>query len=314
MIAKIVRIFGVPMDLGQNRRGVDMGPSAIRYAGLQEYLKRIGYITHDGGNIIAPQKEEMEDALINAPSSDTSPTDLPLTQNAHHLVQVARVCQQVYEHTAESLQHGEHVIFLGGDHSISIGSVAAVARQDRIGVLWVDAHADFNTPQSSPSGNIHGMGVAALLGDGPSELVNIGYEGAKLDAAQVAMIGIRDLDAEERKRLIRSGIDVHTMRQLDEHGMATIARMVLDRFIDMDHIHVSLDLDALDPSVAPGVGTPVSGGLRYREAHLLMEILADSNKVQSVDVVEVNPILDRENKTAKVAVELLASLFGQRIL
>ncbi|NJL94922.1 MAG: arginase [Anaerolineae bacterium] len=299
-----VRIFGVPMDLGQNRRGVDMGPSAIRYAGLQERLRRLGYETHDGGNIIAPQMEEVEHPFHGSP-------DMGL---AHHLPQITTVCQEVYRQTIETLQHDDSLIFLGGDHSVSLGTVAAMAKQDRIGVLWVDAHGDFNTPHTTPSGNVHGMVVAALLGDGPPELVNIGYEGRKLEPAQVAMVGIRDLDPEERRRLVRSGIVVHTMRQVDEHGMATIARLLLDHFIDMDHIHVSLDLDALDPSVAPGVGTAVPGGLAYREAHLLMEILADSGKVRSMDIVEVNPILDRGNITAQVAVELAASLFGQRIL
>jgi arginase len=304
MSKPIVRIFGVPMDLGQSRRGVDMGPSAIRYAGLQQRLNRLGYETHDGGNIIVPQVEEMEhpfreDAAIG---------------KAHHLPQVTQACQEIYRVATECLSHDERVIFLGGDHSISIGTVAAVEHHWDCGVLWIDAHADMNTPHTSPSGNIHGMSVAVLLGDGPPSLTNINGSAPVLRPEQVVYIGLRALDEKEKRRVASSGTGAYTMRQIDEEGIAAIARKALAHFTAFDHIHVSFDLDSLDPRHAPGVGTPVPGGLTYREAHLLMEILADSGKVRSMDIVEVNTILDERNKTAQVAVELAASLFGQRIL
>ena len=299
-----LRIIGVPMDLGQNRRGVDMGPSAIRYAFLQERLSSLGYATHDGGNIASPQVEEVEAPFFGDEQ----------VGKANHLPQVAAVCREVYHHTLNSLQADESVIFLGGDHSISIGTVAAVAKVWRVGVLWVDAHADMNTPHTSPSGNIHGMSIAALLGDGPAELTHIAGEEPALSANQVAIVGLRSLDEDERKRVASSKIGAFTMRQIDEEGMAAVAAQVIDQFATFDHIHVSLDLDSLDPAIAPGVGTPVPGGLSYREAHLLMEILADSGKVRSMDIVEVNPVLDEKNKTAQVAVELAASLFGQTII
>jgi arginase len=303
----VVRIFGVPMDLGQNRRGVDMGPSAIRYAGLQERLRRLGYTPHDGGNIIVPQVEEVDEL------PDTFHEDKDIGK-AHYLPQVAAVCQEVYDHTRHSIKANEKVIFLGGDHSISIGTVAAVTKDDPIGLIWVDAHGDMNTPHTSPSGNIHGMSLASLLGYGPDALVNIGYNGPKIQPSQVIIVGLRELDGEERKTVVKSGITTYTMPQIDEYGMGTIAHMVMDKFANFKHIHVSLDMDSLDASIAPGVGTPVPGGLTYREAHLLMEILADSGKVRSVDVVEVNPILDERNRTAEAAVDLIASLMGQRII
>jgi arginase len=230
------------------------------------------------------------------------------------LPEVAHVCQRIYEHTVDSVEAHEQVIFLGGDHSISIGTVAGITRNEPVGLLWIDAHGDFNTPETSPSGNIHGMSVAALLGQGPARLVNIGHSGPKLQPEQVVMIGVRDLDGDERSHLRKSGIRVFTIREIDELGMATVCKLALDRLQAFKHLHVSLDLDGLDPEVAPGVGTPVPGGLSYREAHLLMEILADSHKVRSLDIVEINPILDNRNSTAEIAVELAASLFGQRIL
>lgn len=300
-MSKTVRVFGVPMDLGQSRRGVDMGPSAVRYAGLHERLRRLGYETHDGGNIRVLQVEE-------------APKLVETTPNARHLAEVALVCDHIYQATLQTLGHDERVIFMGGDHSISIGTVSAVTHYWEVGLLWIDAHADMNTPQTTLSGNIHGMPLAVLLGDGPSELTHIGKSGAKVRPEQVALVGLRDLDTAEQKRMAQSGVAGYTMRHIDEQGMAAIVNQVLDRFAPYQHIHVSLDLDSLDPTIAPGVGTPVAGGLTYREAHLLMEILADSGKVRSMDIVEVNPILDERNRTAQLAVELTASLFGQRIL
>jgi arginase len=286
------------MDLGQKRRGVDMGPSAIRYAGLQNRLERLGCTVYESGNITVPQVEQVDDN--------------PIDGLAHNIYAIGEVCRDIYANTQAAMESGETVIVLGGDHSISLGTVpAALATRPHTGVLWVDAHGDFNTPFTTPSGNVHGMVVSALTGSG-SEIVMIGER--RLPTAQVAMIGIRDLDAEERVNLTKSDVTVRTMRDIDEIGMAAAVRQVLDAFGDVEALHISLDMDSLDPQFAPGVGTPVPGGLSYREAHLLMEMLADDGRVRSLDVVEINPILDDSNRTAKVAVELVASLFGQRIL
>jgi arginase len=294
-----VRIYGVPLDLGQKRRGVDMGPSAIRYAGLQRRLERLGYMVCDGGNINAPIFEQIDEM-------DRVPED----GLAHNVPSISRVCQTVYESMKQSIAAGETVIFLGGDHSIALGTVAAaIERHDRIGVVWIDAHGDFNTPQTTPSGNVHGMVVASLMGMGP---VTIGER--RLTPRQIAMIGVRDLDDAEKITLSQSGIKVLTMRDIDEKGLAGVVRAALDALGNVDALHISLDMDSIDPQVASGVGTPVPGGLTYREAHLLMEMLADDGRVRSLDIVEVNPILDIGNRTAEIAVELVASLFGQRIL
>jgi arginase len=298
-IPRTIRVFGVPMDLGQRRRGVDMGPSALRYAGLDDRLRALGHNVHDNGNLPVPLPE-------NEPPDDS---------RARHLAGVAGVCQAVYRSALACLESHETAVFLGGDHSISIGTVSAVdAHSGDVGVLWVDAHGDFNTPDTTPSGNIHGMALAVLLGRGPSELTRIGQAGAKLQPQDVVLIGVRDLDPLERVALREVGILVLTMREVDEMGMAAAARLILDRLSHRPRLHVSLDMDALDPQEAPGVGTPVPGGLSYREAHLLMETLADSGKVGSLDIVEVNPILDERNRTARLGVDLAASLLGQRIL
>lgn len=299
-----IRIFGCPMDLGQRRRGVDMGPSAVRYAGLQERLGQLGYHTADHGNILVPQAEETSASFRNDPDFG----------RAYFLPEVAHVCELIFHEIDSHLQADEYGIFLGGDHTISIGTVSAVAKRERVGVLWIDAHADMNTPRTSPSGNIHGMSVAALLGDCPPELSDVGFAGPKLQPDQIAMIGVRNLDHEERIRVSKSGMSVFTMREVDELGMSEVAARVLRFFDRFEHLHISLDLDSCDPSIAPGVGTPVLGGLSYREAHLLMEILADSQKVRTLDVVEINPILDNKNATAEIAVDLIGSLFGQRII
>jgi arginase len=297
-MSRTVRIIRVPMDLGQSRRGVDMGPSALRYAGLQSRLKRLGHAVYDEGNVPAPNPEE---AVAEGME--------------RRLQAVTAVCQELYERSRTFVGAGDFTIFLGGDHTISIGSVAAAAAPgEPLGLIWIDAHGDFNTPETSPSGNVHGMPVAALVGDGPDCLVNVGHAGAKVHPGDVVQIGIRDLDAGERQRLKKSGIHVFTMPHLDELGMAAVARQALDRVRHAGRLHVSLDMDSLEPGEAPGVGTPVRGGLTYREAHLLMEILSDSGRVQSLDIVEINPILDDQNKTAELAVELAASLLGQRIL
>lgn len=296
---KKIRLFGVPMDLGQTRRGVDMGPSALRYAGLDRRLRALGYTLTDKGDLPVPLPE-------NEPPDDS---------RARHLDSIAHVCREVYAAALGTLEENESAIFLGGDHSISIGTVSAIDQHaGPAGVLWIDAHGDFNTPATTPSGNVHGMALAALLGRGAPELTQIGRPGAKLKPAEVVLLGVRDLDEQEKLALRDSGILVLTMRDIDERGMAAAARTALDQLSGLARLHISLDMDSLDPLEAPGVGTPVPGGLTYREAHLLMEILADSGKVGSLDIVEVNPILDDRNRTARLGVELAASLFGQRIL
>lgn len=292
-------IFGVPMDLGQRRRGVDMGPSAIRYAGLHGQLRALGHTLTDSGNLNVPLPE-------NEPPDDS---------RARHLPSIAAVCRDIYERAMGCGERGETALFLGGDHSLSIGTVSAIsAAESRVGVLWVDAHGDFNTPAISPSGNVHGMALAALLGQGVPELTEIGRPGPKLKPAQAVILGARDIDPLEKEALREANVLVLTMRDIDTMGVAAAAQQALEHFSYLKRIHVSLDLDALDPAEAPGVGTPVPGGLTYREAHTLMEILHDSGKVTSLDVVEINPILDERNRTARLAVELVASLFGKSIL
>ena len=295
-------IYGVPVDLGQKRRGVDMGVSALRYAGLQPKLEGLGLTARDGGNISVPIREEIDDQYDHDPGDGL----------AHHVPAIAQMATAVYDYMMRAIAADETAIFLGGDHSISIGTVAgALHRAENVGVLWVDAHADFNTPQTSPSGNVHGMVVSAAMGLCPPELT-IGAR--RLHPDQIVMIGTRDLDPLERKALRLSGIKVLTMRDLDERGMAAVAAEALEALNGVDVLHVSLDMDSLDPTVAAGLGTPVPGGLTYREAHLLMEILADDGRARSLDIVEVNPLLDQQNRTAELAVELASGLFGLRIL
>lgn len=294
---KPIRIIGVPIDLGQSQRGVDMGPSALRYAGLSSALKALNYPLHDSGNIFVP----VRDTLTEDAGGDFLPS-------------IQQVCQSVYESAQQAVTAGEIPLFLGGDHSLAIGTIGGITSREPAGVIWIDAHGDANRPQTSPSGNVHGMPLASLLGEGFPELVNVGRPGAKLEGRDVVMIGIRELDAGERDWLRHSGIRVYTMRELDERGMSAVIREALVCLEHRHRIHVSLDMDSLDPTQAPGVGTPSIGGLGYREAQLLMEIIADSGKLCSADIVEINPILDHENRTARMAVELLASLFGKSIL
>jgi len=296
MANKTIRIIGVPIDLGQDQRGVDMGPGALRYAGISAALRALGYHLHDAGNLYVPVRDSLDQSRGN------------------FLPSIQQVCQAVYEAAVQAVEAEEIPLFLGGDHSLAIGTIGGVSSRNPVGVIWIDAHGDANRPQTSPSGNVHGMPLAALLGEGFSELVNIGRPGAKLKGKDVVMIGIRDLDEGERNWLRTSGIRVYTMRELDERGMSTVIREALTALEHCSRIHVSLDMDSLDPTQAPGVGTPSSGGLSYREAQLLMEIIADSGKLCSADIVEINPILDHENRTARMAVELAASLFGKSIL
>lgn len=300
-----LRIFGAPMDLGQQRRGVDMGPSAVRYAGLNGRLERLGYTVHDGGNIdvAAPEETTAADLLHEAAGG-----------NVRHLQAVLQACQSIYQTALCCVQENEFPIFLGGDHSMAMGTVAGVSTFAETGVIWIDAHADFNTPDTSPSGNLHGMPLAHLVGMGLPELVNLGRPGPKIDPHQVVLIGLRNVDAGERAYLRGIGMRAYTMRDIDERGLAAIARESIIHLAGLPRVHVSLDMDSLDPRFAPGVGTPVPGGLTYREAHLLMEMLAESRKVTSLDIVEINPILDDGNQTAELAVELASSLLGARIL
>jgi arginase len=293
----IIRIIGIPMDLGQKHRGVDMGPVAIRYAGLAVKLQTLGYQTRDSGNINIPGHYTLLD-----------------TRLSERIIPIKKACVKAYALGREARKNGEIPIFLGGDHSASIGTIGGVTHEATCGLIWVDAHGDFNTPETSDTGNIHGMSLSILLGKGPNELINVGRKGPKLAAENVVLIGIRDLDREEKTLLKNSGCTVYTMRDVDELGMHRVLRETLDKLRNLATIHLSLDMDAIDPQEAPGVGTPSPGGLTYREAQLIMETLADSGKLQSVDVMEINPILDHCNKTAQVAVSLLASLFGKRIL
>ncbi len=296
MQQKIVRIIGIPIDLGQSQRGVDMGPAAVRYAGLASRLKRIGYQVQDAGNIMVPVRDAID-------RSDRG-----------FIPAIAQVCNATYLAASQAVGEGVIPIFLGGDHSIAIGTVGGVTAAAPCGLIWVDAHGDFNTLASSNSGNVHGMPLATLLGEGPPELISVGRSGAKLSPENVVVIGLRDLDSAEKERLKKSGMLLFTMRDIDEQGMGQVARAALQRLEHCDKIHVSLDVDALDPHEAPGVGTPVPGGLSYREAQLLMEIIADSQCLSSLDIVEINPILDQRNRTAQVAVELASSLLGKSIL
>ena len=290
-------IVGVPMDLGQSRRGVDMGPGAVRYAHLRHRLEKLGCTVRDCGNVEIP----VRDTLSKSGGLDFLPA-------------VVEACEVIYDRGREALTAGDVPIFLGGDHSIALGTVAAASEQGPIGVLWIDAHGDFNTPETSPSGNLHGMPLAALTGTGVQEMVDLGRPGAKVSAQNVMLVGIRDLDPQERVALRASGAGVYTMREIDDRGIGPVAREALGRLSHLSRVHVSLDMDALDPREAPGVGTPVTGGLSYREAHLLMEIIAETAAVGSIDVVEINPILDHSNRTAELATELLLSVLGQTII
>lgn len=294
---KNIRIIGVPMDLGQSRRGVDMGPSALRYAGLAARLRKLGYEVEDAGNLEVRVR-------------DTLPEEGGLA----FLPSVVHTCKLAYEQGRKAIAENCIPLFIGGDHSIAVGTAGGVTHDSPSGLLWIDAHGDFNTPESSPSGNIHGMPLAALLGLGAGELVHLGRPGPKLKPADVVLFAVRDLDDKEKILLRESGITIYTMRDLDERGITVVLREALDRLHHLPRLHVSLDMDCLDPWDAPGVGTPVPGGLTYREAHLIMELLADHGKVSSIDIVEINPILDEKNKTANIAAELLASLLGKSIL
>ena len=303
-MAQKIRIIGVPMDLGQSRRGVDMGPSALRGAGLQTSIKKLGVQVEDIGNLSVKQPEEM-------PVGE---------KRAKYLQEIAETCADVAAAAEKSLAEGFLPLVLGGDHSIAAGVAAGVANHFRkekkqIGYLWLDAHGDMNTPESSPSGNVHGMPLAAIMGYGAPELVDLLGFKPKAEPGNIVIVGARDLDAQERKIVKKSGLHVFTMRDIDERGMREVMSDALKYAMDdTAGIAVSLDMDFVDPADAPGVGTPVRGGVTYREAHLAMEMIADTEAMVSLEVVEINPILDEHNRTALLGVELVLSGLGQKIL
>jgi arginase len=294
-----IAIIGAPVDLGADRRGVDMGPSAIRYAGLEDALGRLGYAVTDTGNVASPVAE----------ATDTGATNLK------YLEPIVRMCETLADVVSDAIDAGQFPLVLGGDHSLSLGSVAGVARRRSIGIVWIDAHGDFNTDRTSPSGNIHGMVLAALAGYGDSRLTGIGGISPKVRAENIALVGIRDIDPGERQLLLEAGVHAFTMHEIDREGLPAVMEDAIARASDgVDSLHVSLDLDAVDPRQAPGVGTPVFGGLSYRETHLALEMLASTGSLGSMDVVEVNPILDDHNETARLAVEFTLSALGKRIM
>ena len=302
---KPVHLIGVPLDLGSGRRGVDMGPSALRIAGLAERVTQLGVVVVDRGDIPAPIPE----------------TRRPADPRKKYVREIGRVCLKLFEAALRAHQDGAIPLVLGGDHSVAAGSVAASAAalslQERgpLGLIWVDAHGDMNTPDTSTSGNVHGMPLAALLGAEPAELGGFGGRRPAVLPEHTVLLGIRNLDDREKDRIRASGVHVITMKDVDREGMASAAeRAIRIAGQDTGGIHVSFDLDACDPSVAPGVGTPVKGGFNYREAHLFMEMVADAGRLVALDLVEVNPTLDLRNTTADFAVELALSALGQRII
>jgi arginase len=299
-----IAIIGAPMDLGAGRRGVDMGPSALRVAGLNEKMASLGYEIEDLGNIVVDQ-----------------PESLPVgPENARYLPQIAHTCARLSEIVQRAADNGRVPLVLGGDHSVAMGTVAGMAghfrkRDEKLGLIWIDAHADMNTPESSPSGNVHGMPLACIVGLGPHELTHLGGVAPMVEPRNVAIIGLRSVDEIERLNVRGAGVHPFTMRDIDERGLRSVMREAIERATrGTAGFHLSFDLDAVDPVEAPGVGTPVRGGITYREAHLAMETLCDSGRMTSIEVVEVNPVIDEVNRTALLAVELIMSAMGKRIL
>jgi len=297
---KNISVIGVPMDLGQSRRGVDMGPSAIRYAGAIERLKALNYNIHDLGDI-----------AINRPAQ-SNPDD---GTNLKNLAQVIEANEKLAEMVDQEMSKKHFPLVFGGDHSIAIGSLAGISKYyDNLGVIWYDAHGDLNSSETSPSGNIHGMPLAASLGIGHEKLTNLFGDAPKIKPENIVIVGARSLDPGERKLIRDKGIKVYTMHEIDRMGMSKVMEETIQYLKERtDGVHLSLDLDGLDPSEAPGVGTPVLGGITYRESHLAMEMLAEADILSSAEFVEVNPILDEKNKTATVAVALMGSLFGEKL-
>lgn len=294
-----ISIIGVPMDLGQNRRGVDMGPSAIRYAGVVERLQELGHSVDDVGDIAIGRRETSQNTKLR------------------NLEEVVAANTILANRVHDIIGEGSFPIVLGGDHSIAIGTLAGLAdRYENLGVIWYDAHADLNTAETSPTGNIHGMPLAVSIGLGHEELVNIRDFAPKIKPENVVIIGARSVDPGERELIKEKGIKVFSMHEIDKLGMSEVMTQAIQYFVDrkVDGVHLSLDLDGLDPLYTPGVGTPVAGGISYRESHLAMEMLYASNIITSAEFVEVNPILDEKNKTADVAVGLMGSLLGESLI
>jgi arginase len=299
-----IAVIGAPMDLGAGRRGVDMGPSALRIARLRERLTALGYQVDDLGNVAVDQPE----SLPSGPA------------NAHYLPQIAHTCARLAEAVERAMATERVPLVLGGDHSIAVGTIAGVARyfaqqQRKLGVIWVDAHADMNTPESSPSGNVHGMPLACCIGSGPRELSGLAGFTPMVRPENVALVGLRSVDELERLNVRGTGVHAFTMRDIDERGMRAVMQQAIHAAsAGTAGFHLSFDMDSVDPSEAPGVGTPVPGGITYREAHLAMELIGDIGRMTSVEVVEVNPVMDVANRTALLAVDLVLSALGKRIL
>lgn len=303
-ISKHIDIFGFPMDLGAGRRGVDMGPSALRIAGLEQQLERIGYDVTDHGDVFIKNQERQ---FVKNPK-------------LKYLEEIVRTTELLAKKLEKSLEHGNFPLCIGGDHSMAIGTLAGISahckkEKKELGLIWIDAHADMNTDSTTPSGNIHGMSVAASLGLGSKALSTIYGFSPKIKSENVVLIGIRSLDSDERETIKKLGMKIYTMTDIDRKGINFIINKVLkDLKPRVQHIHVSFDADSIDPSIAPGVGTPVSGGLNYREAHLLMETIAECGCMSSLEVAEINPILDTRNGSAEITAELIASSLGLRIM
>jgi arginase len=301
---KKVCLVGVPLDLGAGRRGVDMGASALRVAGVSRRVAELGFEVEDCGDLEVeiPERHNPGDPKLK------------------YLAEIRDTCEKLRDRVGSILEAGALPVVLGGDHSIAMGTIAGVsgfhaARNQKVGLIWFDAHGDANTAETSPSGNIHGMPLAVVLGMGEPSLTGLAGTPPMIDGARAALVGIRDIDRRERDNLRSSGIGLFTMRDIDERGMRTVMEQAIERASSgTGGIHVSLDLDGVDPEVAPGVGTPAPGGLSYREAHLAMEMLADTGLVISAELVEINPVLDHRNRTAELGVELLASLLGKDIV
>ena len=299
-----IAVIGAPLDLGAGRRGVDMGPSAIRVARLHARLESLGYEVADLGNV---EVEQAESRPVGR-------------ENARYLPEITATCRRLAKTVESALGAGQFPVVLGGDHSVAAGTVTGVARhfrkaKQKVGLIWVDAHADMNTPETSPSGNVHGMPLASLVGMGPDELVNLGGFTPKVRPQNVVLVGIRDVDQLEKPHIKASGVRAFTMRAIDERGLSAVMSEAIRIASDgTAGFHVSFDMDSVDPDEAPGVGTPVRGGITYREAHLALELVCDCQKMTSFEVVEVNPVLDVANRTAELAVELVMSAMGKRIL
>lgn len=301
---KKIKIIGVPLDLGSDRRGVDMGPSALRVAGLNARLRELGYRVDDAGNLPV--------AIAEMHAAGRG--------RAKYLSQVAKTCVIQARRVEKALNDGFVPLVVGGDHSIAIGTVAGVAahyrkEEKRIGLIWLDAHADMNTPETTPSGNVHGMPLACCLGMGDPKLTKIGGFSPKVEASRTVLIGVRDIDETEKPNIVKAGLRAFTMREVDERGLRSVMEEAITAAsLGAAGFCVTMDMDFLDPEEAPGVGTPVRGGATYREAHLAMEMIADSGRMLALELVEVNPVIDEVNRTATLAVELALSAFGKKIL